>query len=101
MTEQSERQLEPEQIEVQRQPERGELERRGVFLWDVWTKDVASFPWTYARAEVCYFLEGQVTVTPEGGEPIHMGAGDLVSFAAGLVCHWEITAAVRKHYTLR
>jgi uncharacterized cupin superfamily protein len=33
-----------------------------------------------------------------GGEPVRFGAGDLVVFAAGLSCTWEVHAPVRKHY---
>jgi uncharacterized cupin superfamily protein len=43
-------------------------------------------------------LEGDVTVTPEGGEAVRFGAGDLVVFAAGLSCTWDVHAPVRKHY---
>ena len=39
-----------------------------------------------------------VSVTPLGGEPVRFGAGDLVVFAAGLSCTWEVHAPVRKHY---
>ena len=87
-------------IDVRHDPDREELERLGVFLWDVWTKDVSTFPWTYDSEETCYFLEGDVLVTPEGGEPVHMGRGDLVTFPAGLDCTWEVRTPVRKHFTL-
>ena len=43
-------------------------------------------------------IEGEVTVTPEGGQPINFGAGDLVTFQAGMNCRWEIHKVVRKHY---
>lgn len=86
-------------IEIVRDPDRADLERRGVFLWDVWTKEPARFPWTYDDEEVCYFLEGDVLVTPDGGQPVRMGAGDLVTFPAGTSCTWEVRAAVRKHYS--
>jgi uncharacterized cupin superfamily protein len=44
-------------------------------------------------------LEGDVIVTPRGGAPVHIGAGDLVTFPAGMSCTWEIRQMVRKHYT--
>ena len=43
-------------------------------------------------------LEGEVTVTPEGGEAVKFGAGDLVVFPAGMHCRWDVHKAVRKHY---
>ena len=37
-------------------------------------------------------------VTPEGGEPVEMGSGDLVIFPKGMKCTWEIREDVNKHY---
>jgi uncharacterized cupin superfamily protein len=74
------------------------LEQLGVFAWPIWSKDVSTFPWTYDSEETCYLLEGDVTVTPRGGEPIRLQAGDLVTFPAGMSCTWQIRQAVRKHY---
>ena len=48
--------------------------------------------------ETCYFLEGDVVVTPDGGEPVEVGVGDLVTFPEGMSCTWEVRVAVRKHY---
>ena len=86
------------QIEVKHNPTQAELEAAGVFSWSVWQKEISEFPWHYEEAETCYFLEGDVTVTPENGEPISMGKGDLVTFPAGMSCTWRIDAAVSKHY---
>jgi uncharacterized protein len=59
---------------------------------------VSEFPWHYDEQEVCYFLEGEVTVTPEGGNPVKIGKGDLVTFPAGMSCVWNVYKPVRKHY---
>jgi len=74
------------------------LEVMGIFEWPIWSKEVSTFPWTYDKNETCYFLQGDVIVTPEGGEPIQMGAGDLVTFPKGISCTWEIKEDVQKHY---
>jgi mannose-6-phosphate isomerase-like protein (cupin superfamily) len=43
------------------------------------------FPWTYDEREVCWLLEGEVTVTPtDGRKPATFGKGDLVTFPAGV-----------------
>ena len=73
----------------------------GVYGWPIWSKEVSEFPWTYDRAESCYFLEGDVIVIPEGGEPIQMGAGDFVTFPKGMSCTWQIKQDVKKHYTYK
>lgn len=84
----------------ERNPAPGKLEVMSVYDWPVWEKEVSRFDWTYERAETCYFLEGRVVVTPDGGDPVEFAAGDLVSFPAGLACVWEVLEPVRKHYLL-
>ena len=85
-------------ISVISQPNKEQLDKLGVFDWSIWTKEASEFPWAYDEAETCYFLEGDVVVTPDGGEPVTMGKGDLVTFAAGMSCTWKIKQAVKKHY---
>ncbi|MEM6611147.1 MAG: cupin domain-containing protein [Cyanobacteria bacterium P01_C01_bin.72] len=80
------------------QPNREQLDKLDVFNWSIWTKEISEFPWTYDEAETCYFLTGDVVVTPDGGEPVVMGKGDLVTFPAGMSCVWQIKSAVKKHY---
>lgn len=87
-------------ILLERNPSPAKLEVMGVYDWPIWTKEISTFPWTYESRETCYFLEGDVIVTPEGSEPVHMGEGDLVTFPVGMACTWEIRAPVRKHYNL-
>lgn len=87
-----------QEILVETQPSPDRLAQLGVAAWPIWTKEVSRFPWTYDAAETCYFLEGRVTVTPEGGSPITVGKGDLVTFPAGMGCTWDISQAVKKHY---
>ena len=87
-------------ILVDRKPSLETLERLGVMDWPIWTKEVSTFPWTYDSAETCYLIEGKVTVTPDGGEPVTVGKGSLVTFPAGLKCTWQVTEPVRKHYHL-
>jgi hypothetical protein len=85
-------------ISYERNASPAKLDVMGIFDWPVWEKDVSTFPWTYTQQETCYFLAGEVVVTPEGGEPVTLRKGDLVVFPAGLRCTWEIRAPVRKHY---
>lgn len=86
------------QIQVESQPSNERLQELQVLSWPIWSKEVSEFPWTYDESETCYFLEGDVEVMPDGGEPVTMGKGDLVTFPAGMSCTWSIHNAVRKHY---
>lgn len=86
-------------ITIHRQPEPATLDAMGVLQWPIWTKGVSEFPWTYDDTETCYFLEGDVIVTPDGGEAMQVGKGDLVTFPKGMSCTWNIRQAVKKHYS--
>ena len=86
------------EIKIERQPSQERLDELKVSSWSIWTKEASEFPWTYDEPETCYFLEGDVVVTPDGGEPVEMGKGDLVTFPAGMSCTWKIRSDVRKHY---
>ncbi|MGH1397483.1 MAG: cupin domain-containing protein [Trichormus sp.] len=86
------------EIKIEHQPSQEKLHQLGVFKWDIWQKKISKFPWTYDTQETCYFLEGDVIVTPDGGQAVQMGKGDLVTFPAGMSCTWEIKSDVNKHY---
>lgn len=77
------------------------LDAMDVDAWPIWTKEVSKFPWTYDQTEVCYILEGEVIVTPDGGEPVTIQVGDLVTFPAGMSCTWDIKEDIRKHYLFK
>lgn len=85
-------------IEIDRHPDEKKLEALGVKSWPIWEKEVSEFPWMYDESETCYFLEGDVTVTPSAGDPVRVGKGDLVTFPQGMSCTWKVEMPVRKHY---
>ncbi|MBN1780516.1 cupin domain-containing protein [bacterium] len=86
------------EIKVEKSADASRLSELGVFSWPIWEKEVSRFPWHYDSREICYFLEGEVEVIPENGQPVRIGKGDLVTFPNGMSCTWNITKAVRKHY---
>lgn len=85
-------------IRIIKQAAESELAKLGVRDWPTWSKEVSTFLWHYDVAETCYFLAGDVVVTPDGGTAVSMGKGDLVTFPAGMSCTWEIRQPVKKHY---
>lgn len=85
-------------ITVEHNPSEARLKELGVNSWPTWSKEVSKFPWSYSEQEVAYVLEGEVVVTPNGGEPVSFGAGDLVTFPTGMSCTWEVRKPLRKHY---
>ncbi len=80
-------------------PDAAKLAKLNVHSWATWSKEVSTFAWSYQSQEIAYILEGEVTVTPEDGKnAVSFGAGDLVTFPAGLACTWDIKKPLRKHY---
>ncbi|HYG32589.1 MAG TPA: cupin domain-containing protein [Methylophilaceae bacterium] len=85
-------------IIVEHSPSETRLNELGVKSWPTWSKEVSKFPWSYSEQEIAYVLEGEIVVTPDGGEPVNFGAGDLVTFPSGMSCTWEVRKPLRKHY---
>lgn len=90
--------MKPNSLITVERPTADKLKALGVEKWPVWTKDESDFPWFYDDTEVCYVLEGHVIVTPDGGEPVEILPGQLVTFHKGLSCRWQILKAIKKHY---
>ncbi len=85
-------------IEIEKGVDEGRLDALGVRAWPTWSAEESEFPWRYDDQETCYFLAGDVVVTPEDGDPVEMGKGDLVTFPQGMSCTWKIRSKVLKHY---
>ena len=86
------------QIEVTKNPSAEMIAKLGCRSWSTWGKEPAVFPWHYDEKETCLIIEGNVTVTPSGGEPVAISTGDLVVFPQGMSCVWNVQEAVRKYY---
>lgn len=86
------------EIRIECNPSDERKDSLGLSNWPIWTKEVSEFPWVYDEQETCYFIEGEVVVTPSGGEPVSIGKGDLATFPEGMSCTWKIIKSVRKYY---
>jgi uncharacterized protein len=69
----------------------------GTLFNGVWHCTPGTF-WLDHAAETVALLEGRVTVTPEGGEPVELKAGDVGFFPEGSRVLWEVHETVRKAY---
>lgn len=83
------------------QPDETLLEAEGVRSWPIWQKEASQFPWHYDAEEVCFLLEGKVTVRYGDNQEANFAAGDMVTFEKGLSCEWIIHQDVKKHYDFR
>ena len=89
----------PPTITVVRQASAAEIARLGCKAWPTWSCAVSKFPWSYGETETSLLIEGAVTVTADGGEPVSLVAGDIATFPAGMSCVWHVTSPLRKHYS--
>ena len=85
-------------ITVKRAISSEDQERMGLHSWPIWEKEESEFPWTYDAQETCYIISGHVIVTPDGGDPVEIQAGDLATFPQGMSCRWDIKEKIRKHF---
>ena len=72
-------------IIVEKNPSEERLNTLGIKSCPTWSKEPSTFPWSYSEQEIAYILEGEVTVTPDAGEPVNFGKGDLVTFKEGFL----------------
>ena len=86
------------EIIVETAPDAARLASLGVDHWPEWEKGASEFPWEYFENETSYILEGRAIVTPEGGEPVEITKGNLVTFPSELICRWKIVEPLRKRY---
>jgi uncharacterized cupin superfamily protein len=86
-------------VSVERQVSEERKEQLGVEEWSPWSKEVSEFDWSYDDTETCYVIEGEVTVSLDGGESLTIRAGDLAQFEQGLSCTWNVTSDLRKVFT--
>jgi uncharacterized cupin superfamily protein len=87
------------QIVIEHNPSQERLDELGVSEWAIWEKEVSSFSIDFDETEKAYILEGEIIVTPVGGEPVRIVPGDYVEFKEGLDSHWEVVKPLRKHYS--
>jgi uncharacterized cupin superfamily protein len=79
-----------------------ELVNDGYFESGVWESDPyhADFPEGFPVTESMHLLEGEIVVTPEGGEPKIIGPGDLLVIPKGWKGRFAVTKKARKVYSI-
>src|SRR5690242_18978334 len=50
------------------------------------------------QAELCHFVAGDCLLTPEGGQPMEICAGDAIFFPPNSRGVWDVRETVRKTY---
>ncbi len=86
------------QITVEHNPSEEKLKALGVSSWSIWDCAPSKFPLDFGMTESAYVLEGEIHVTPQGGEKVVIKAGDFVVFPKGMKSNWEVVKQLKKHY---
>jgi uncharacterized cupin superfamily protein len=83
------------------------MQTRGVTIWEdgdasagVWECTAGPSRWLLDTHEVIHLVAGRMTVTPDGGEPTEINAGDVAIFPKGWSGTWDIHEPVRKVYAI-
>jgi uncharacterized protein len=84
-----------------------EMLTSGVTFWKdgeqeagVWTCTPGPSHWTLETHEFVQILAGAMTVTPDGGDPTKIIAGDTAVFPRGWSGTWQIHETIRKVYVI-
>lgn len=76
-------------------------EREGGLYAGIWQSTPGKWRIVYDEWEYFHILEGYSIVTEEGGEPIHLKAGDRLILRPGFKGTWEVLETTRKDYVIR
>ena len=66
-----------------------------------WSCTEGKFDWVFVWDEFVRVIEGEVTITEEGGAIHKLSAGDTAHFPLGLTTHWHVTVPVKKFFVIR
>jgi len=73
----------------------------GTTIAGYWECTPGTYHASYGAAEFVHMIAGSVTITPDGGTPVTMIAGDAFVVDPTFKGTWEVTETVRKHFSFR
>lgn len=73
----------------------------GTMLSGVWEATTGTYHATYAAYEFVHMIAGRIVITPDGGTPVTVQAGDAFVVEADFKGTWEIQENVRKHFDFK
>lgn len=76
-------------------------EAEGGIYSGIWQSTPGKWRIVYDEWEYFHILEGHSIVTEDGGEPIHLKAGDRLILRPGFKGTWEVLETTRKDYVIR
>ncbi len=73
----------------------------GRMISGTWEATPGTYHASYSEYEFVHMIEGEISITPDGGEALHVGPGDAFVIEAGFKGVWKIEKAVRKHFCIQ
>lgn len=73
----------------------------GKLFAGVWESTPGKWRIVYDEWEYCSILSGVSIVTPDGGAPITLGAGDAFVLQPGFTGTWDVVETTRKLFVVR
>lgn len=73
----------------------------GDMVSGIWECTVGSYHATYTAYEYVVLIAGKITITPDGGTPVTVKAGDSFVVEPTFNGIWKIEENVRKHFDFR
>lgn len=73
----------------------------GTMLSGVWEATPGTYHATYTAYEFVHLITGRIVITPDGGAPVTVQAGDAFVVEADFKGKWKIEEPVRKHFDFK
>jgi uncharacterized cupin superfamily protein len=73
----------------------------GSVISGTWEATLGTWHASYKFYEFVHLIEGQITITPDGGAAVTMKAGDGFVVEPGFKGTWKIDAPVKKHFCIK
>ncbi len=70
----------------------------GKYISGTWAATSGTYHAAYTAYEFVHIIEGEITITPDGGKPVTVRPGDAFVIEADFKGTWEITRPVLKHF---
>ena len=77
------------------------LEEAAGLYCGIWQSTPGCWRVSYSEWEYIRILEGHSILTPDGGAPVHLRAGDSYVIRPGFTGTWEVVETTRKDYVIR
>lgn len=73
----------------------------GSVISGTWEATTGTWHASYSFYEFVHLIDGQITITPDGGTPVTLHPGDAFAVEPTFKGTWKIEKPVRKHFCIK